>query len=65
MIDDLRPCLAHRLPINRCASCWPLFLKHLGALCAKDEPRMLAVLGGAQYVGFLKKKVTGSQRPTL
>lgn len=33
MIDDLRPCLAHRIPINLCAPCWPSLLAHLGHAC--------------------------------
>lgn len=30
---DLRKCLAHNTPINRCAPCFPGFLRWLGKLC--------------------------------
>ena len=30
--DDLRTCLEHGIPINRCEPCWPLFLNHLAVL---------------------------------
>lgn len=32
-VDDLRPCITHRVPINRCAPCWPMFLANLGRAC--------------------------------
>lgn len=29
-VDDLRPCNPHKIPVNRCAACWPGYLKWLG-----------------------------------
>jgi len=29
-VDDLRRCLEHNVPINRCGKCWPTFLTILG-----------------------------------
>ena len=39
VIDDFRPCIAHRLPINRCETCWPVILLRLGQCCATDAIR--------------------------
>lgn len=30
---DLRRCLKHGIPVNRCSECWPGFLRYLGHLC--------------------------------
>ncbi len=32
-VDDLRPCIKHRVKLNHCAACWPDYLVHLGDLC--------------------------------
>ena len=40
MIDDLRPCSAHKTAINQCELCWPHFLRHLGVLCIPKDVRM-------------------------
>ena len=32
-MDDLTVCRLHLIPINRCAECWPLFLRELGGRC--------------------------------
>lgn len=39
MIDDLRPCIAHRLPINQSEVCWLAILMHLGQRCVTDAIR--------------------------
>jgi hypothetical protein len=32
-VGDLRLCLRHNLPVNRCIECWYEYLKHLGRSC--------------------------------
>lgn len=36
-VADLRHCIAHRKPVNRCTpACWSWYLKTLGQLCAAE-----------------------------
>lgn len=37
--DDLRPCLQHRLPVNKCALCWPVYLQQLGEAAWREVLR--------------------------
>ena len=33
---DLRKCIAHGTPVNRCPMCLPGFMRYLGSLCAME-----------------------------
>lgn len=35
-VDDLRKCISHGAPINRCRACWPAYLRILSAKCAAE-----------------------------
>ena len=40
-MDDLRKCIEHRIPVNRCLVCLPGWLKYLGGLCAQFRQRQI------------------------
>jgi len=33
IVDDLRKCQQHGIPVNRCVVCWPGYLGYLSSLC--------------------------------
>jgi hypothetical protein len=37
---DLRKCIRHSIPVNRCSECWPGYLAHLGRLARAPRPKV-------------------------
>ncbi len=52
-VADLRRCVEHKIPINRCRPCWSWYRRNLGHLChlATEKAR----LGALQRAAAVKK----------
>lgn len=51
--DDLRNCIDHGIPVNKCHPCKPGYLRWLGHLCAKEmqkpKPKTQVGISGKIY----------------